>query len=55
MTEIADTVMSPFNGQEVSEEAYWEAVTEQDSKEDVEWVDLLTNTPSTYAEKTDMS
>lgn len=38
VTETADTVMFFCNGQEVSKEAYWETVAEQDSKEEVEWL-----------------
>ena len=38
VTETADTVMFFCNGQAVSEEAYWETVAEQDSKEEVEWL-----------------
>ena len=39
VTETADTVMFFCNGQEVSKEAYWEAVAEQDSKEEAEWLE----------------
>lgn len=38
MTETSDTVTFFCNGQEVPKEAYWEAVAEQDSKEEVEWL-----------------
>ena len=38
VTETSDTVTFFCNGQEVSKEAYWEAVAEQDSKEEVEWL-----------------
>ena len=38
VTETSDTVTFFYNGQEVSKEAYWEAVAEQDSKEEVEWL-----------------
>lgn len=38
VTETSDTVTFFCNGQKVSKEAYREAVAEQDSKEEVEWL-----------------